>query len=141
MQNNYFQNIYVNHGNGRYRVEALAVVCGNDIVVLLEGGEKWHIGATALAIPRPSLADSSQIAASTSVLCVPGHKEDDLIRRLSLDFASSLDCTVAVIGGIHIDNASLPEIDLLTENARCVFTKLIDKLRHSIGEKNASAGK
>jgi hypothetical protein len=117
-----------NYGTGNLRVEIAAFICGKDIVVVIEGGTRYHVGAVALAIPRPSIADPAQISASASVLCVTGHKEDELARDTALQIASLLNCTVTVIAGIHIDAADAQNISELTDNCTYAIRKLMDKL-------------
>ncbi|HEY3426205.1 MAG TPA: hypothetical protein VGL27_15520 [Negativicutes bacterium] len=117
-----------NYGTGNLSVEVAAFICGKDIVVVIEGGTRYHVGAVALAIPRPSIADPAQISASASVLCVTGHKEDELARHTALQIASSLNCTVTVIAGIHIDAADAQNISELTDNCTYAIRKLMDKL-------------
>ncbi len=87
-----------------------AVPMGEDFSVALYGGGRAHVGAVALALPRPSLADPLAGSATASVLAAPGHKEDLLARELALKLASELGVTVAVACGIHLDAATETEI-------------------------------
>jgi purine nucleoside phosphorylase len=77
---------------------------GDDICLTLSGGEREHIGAAAVAQPRPSLADPARTSATASVITLAGHKEDILARELSLKVAGILSVTVCVACGIHIRN-------------------------------------
>lgn len=115
-------------GTGNHIVEGTTFVCGKDLVVVIEGGTRYHVGAIALAIPRPSLADPKQVSASASVLCVTGHKEDELARNAALQIATALNCTVTVIAGIHIDDAKPQDLSDLLENCNCVVRSLIAHL-------------
>jgi hypothetical protein len=116
-------------GTDRHRVNASALRCGNDLVVALQGGTRHHIGATAMAVPRPSLDDPSQISSSASVLCVVGHKEDELARRVALRLSAALACTVTVAAGLHVDNATGDDIGLLLDNCDLMIERLIERLR------------
>jgi len=116
-------------GSGRLRVEACAIVCGADLVVTLQGGTRHHIGATAMAVPRPSLADSSRVSASASVLCVTGHKEDELARSVALRLAAALGCTVTVAAGLHVEAASPEDIAALLRAAETVAVRLAARLQ------------
>lgn len=116
------------YGTGDHRVEVVAFICGKDIVVVIEGGTRYHIGAVALAIPRPSIADPGKISASASVLCVTGHKEDELARNTALQIASTLNCTVTVIAGVHIDKANAQNISELMDNCTYAIKNLMDKI-------------
>ena len=116
-------------GTGWHCVEASALRCGNDLVVALQGGTRHHIGATAMAVPRPSLADSSVVSSSASVLCVTGHKEDELARGAALRLSAALACTVTVVAGLHVDDATSGDIKLLLENCGHVVEQLTARLR------------
>jgi gallate decarboxylase subunit D len=116
-------------GTDHHRVEASALRCGNDLVVALQGGTRHHVGATAMAVPRPSLADPSKVSSSASVLCVVGHKEDELARGVALRLSAALACTVTVVAGLHVDNAGGDDIRFLLENCERVIDRLIDRLR------------
>ena len=116
-------------GTGNYQVEVAAFLCGMDVVVVIAGGTRYHVGAVALAEPRPSLADPSRISASASVLCVTGHKEDELARDTALKLASSLNRRVAVTAGIHIDEATADELQQLNRNCQQALDKIVLRLR------------
>lgn len=115
-------------GEGSYKIEASAQVCGNDLVVVIAGGTSHHIGAVALAVPRPSLSEPGRISASASVLCVTGHKEDELARSISLQLASALNCVVTVVAGIHIEEATGTDIGKLMDNCTQVIKSLQERL-------------
>ena len=85
---------------------------GEDICLILSGGDQEHIGAVAVAHPRPSLADPARMSATASVITLPGHKEDMLARELSLKVAGTLNVAACVVCGIHIRH---PTPDMLEE--------------------------
>lgn len=107
----------VETGTGLHRVEAQATLMGRDVSLCLGGGQKHHIGAVALATPRESLQGDGQISASASVLCVTGHMEDQLARRVALKLAVRLNRRVTVCTGLHIDEAGPEDIELLQDNS------------------------
>lgn len=109
-------------GEGKYQLQATITTCGNDVVVVIVGGTRPHIGAVSLAISHPRLKDPRKTSATASVISVPGHKEDQLAREAALRLSGSLKTTVVMCVGIHIDDAATDEIDLLTIN----FTELIN---------------
>jgi len=104
------------------------VYIGRDLIVAVYGGDQAHIGAMALAQPRPSLDDPDKISASTSVICVMGHKEDLLAHQIAQSLASALNCVVSVSCGIHIDNANNQQIHTIQT---LVNELLIDFLKQS----------
>ncbi|MDR0826971.1 MAG: hypothetical protein LBN33_03710 [Desulfovibrio sp.] len=115
-------------GAGQHKVEAMVIACGKDILVALGGGTNCHIGATATAVPRPSLADGAKLSASASVLCVTGHKEDEIARGTALSLASACNCVVTVVAGIHIDGATSEDIAILKRNCECLAARLSKKM-------------
>lgn len=117
--------------DGRYGVEARIVRCGQDVSVIIGGGEAPHIGASAVAIPRPSLCDPEKISASTSVICVPGHKEDLLVRAAAERIASALNCTTCVSAGVHIDNAQREELLRLQRNLDELLDRVMETLKNA----------
>jgi len=123
----YFQ---VDAGVGLHIIKAVVVVCGKDINVCLGGGDTFHIGASALAIPRPSLADPDIVSASASVICVTGHKEDEVAKQAALKLASKFNTRVNVVCGLHIDNATSEDINLLYQN----YLSVLDKIKEILAE-------
>ncbi len=115
-------------GTGVHIVQAVATICGKDINICFGGGDTFHIGASALAVPRPSLADPNQNSASASVICVTAHKEDEIARMAALQFATTFKCRVNVTCGLHIDNASTEDIKILFDN----FSTLLNKLEQDL---------
>ncbi|MFV0436200.1 MAG: hypothetical protein ACK5PS_02230 [Desulfopila sp.] len=94
-------------------IQFLAQPVGADLVVIVSGGDTAHIGATALAQPRPSLAEPNRTSASTSVLCVLGHKEELLAHHIAQTISAACNCVVSVSCGIHIDNATAAQIQTI----------------------------
>ena len=111
-----------------YEVEGIAVYDGLDIAITIGGGTKYHIGATAIAHFHPSLKNTSSGTASVSVVSVPGHKEDQLVRNTAIKFANEIRCTVVVNAGMHIEQATREDIDKLCEN----YEQLTDLLLRNI---------
>lgn len=110
-------------GSKSYEITAMVTLCGKDVVVAIGGGESPHVGAVALASPRPSLNNNGVISATASVLCVMGHKEDIAARDVALRLASKLNTVTLVSVGLHLDSATLEDIERLQNN----FKELIDK--------------
>jgi hypothetical protein len=86
---------------------------GEDLCLMLSGGEQEHIGAVALAQPRPSLADPDRTSATASVLTLPGHKEAMIARELALKVAATLHVAVCVVCGIHVPDPTPDMLDAL----------------------------
>jgi hypothetical protein len=95
---------------GRVVADLVAVVMSGGIVMTVAGGDLPHVGAVALAEPRPSRADRRKTSSSVSVMVRLGHKEDELAKRLAGRVASSLKVPVVLAAGIHVDHPSPDDI-------------------------------
>lgn len=118
-------------GEDKFRVEAVAIPCGRDVAIIIGGGTEYHIGAAVLAVPRPGLADPGKLSASSSVICVTGHKDDEIARQAARSLASALGGIVTVSAGIHVDDASPQDIDILKKNFNIVLEQIkIQLIKH-----------
>ena len=100
----------------------------------LVGGEVPHIGAVAVSIPRPSLANSRQRSATTSVFTILGHKEDELARPVAAELARTLDRTTVVVAGVHLRRARAVDLARVFENAGHVVEVIVAKTRAAAGQ-------
>jgi len=112
-------------GEMPYRVSISAVPIGNDLVVMVCGGEKPHVGAVAVSIHRPSLKNPELTSATTSVFTLVGHKEDELAKVMAQKIASTLRKNVILTAGIHIDDISDEGIKIIETNCRILLESLI----------------
>jgi hypothetical protein len=101
---------------GRYDLEAHAQWIGNDLLVAIWGGEQPHIGAVALAQPRPSLKDAASKSSTASVLCVVGHKEDTVVKTVSEFLSATLNTRVVATAGMHWENLDAEGIRSVVEH-------------------------
>lgn len=122
------QSFKISTGTGKCIVEAIVVRCGKDLNVTISGGEKYHLGAAAIAVPRLEYKEGKKRTASTSVICVQGHREDELTYKAAKYLATSLDCTVAAAIGIHIDNITKEEYNQLLENVNVLLDEIIENV-------------
>jgi hypothetical protein len=116
-------------GEGKYRTSLHAWYCGDDVSVCISGGDVQHIGAVAVAVPRKSLTGDGSGSASASVICITGHKEDELARSAALRLSSLWQCVVTVSAGVHVDNASKGDIDILRLNIEELMENFIGKVK------------
>ena len=82
------------------RLTLTAQPMGRDWNVTITGGEVPHLGAAALGAPYRH--PDGSIGSSASVLVLPSHKEDGLVKQAAERLAKRLDCAVLVSGGIGI---------------------------------------
>ena len=82
---------------------------GDDCLVALRGGDKAHIGSTAMAVPRSSLTGVGR-SATVSTLNRIGHKDDFLANPIAHGVAARCDCAVTCVAGVHVDDATPEQI-------------------------------
>ena len=87
---------------GRIAVTLKATDVGGDLLVTITGG-RAHIGAAAVGIKTEGMA-------TASVITVPAHREDRVVKDAAEKLAKVLDRTVVVVAGIHYDDMSQDEI-------------------------------
>ena len=113
---------------GRITVEATVVRAGEDLCIVLTGGDRPHIGTVTLSVPRPSLADATRTSATTSVLNLTGHKDGEAAQYLGQRLAATLGATVVVTGGIHVDDIRPDEIKTVLHLVDRLTLALVDLL-------------
>ena len=113
---------------GRITVEATVVRAGDDLCIVLTGGDRPHIGTVTLSVPRPSLADSARTSATTSILNCTGHKDGEAAQYLGQRLAATLGATVVVTGGIHVNDIRPDEIKTVLHLVDRLTTALVDLL-------------
>lgn len=83
---------------------------GKDVLIVIEGGARPHIGSTVLAVPRPSLTGDGSVSVTSSVINVTGHKDEELCRILAESAAKKQNAVAVCTGGFHEDNISREQI-------------------------------
>jgi hypothetical protein len=95
-------------GEGRYKVWFEQKKIGDNRIIILGGGEKTHIGGVVICEPdKPP-----------RVIRLEGHYDDIVLQPLAEAACKKYHTTVVALGGVHVDNASQEEIDMLVENCR-----------------------
>ncbi|HDG98366.1 MAG TPA: hypothetical protein ENG73_09405 [Desulfobacterales bacterium] len=118
----------INSGADQYDIEAYVRAIGENFLVAIWGGERPHIGAIAVAQPRPSLKDPNRISSTASVFCLLGHKEDKLAKAASEALAAALNTTVVVTAGIHWDNIDEQGIRRVMENTQILVRRILEEI-------------
>ena len=111
-----------------YDINCSAVKMGNDWNISIYGGDIPHIGAIALGVARPSLENKNNISSSVSVFTITGHKEDVIVQKAAKILSSTLNSTVVVSCGIHIDNITFNDIGNLNSLIDNLVNELISKI-------------
>ena len=118
----------INTKESEYDISASVRRIGPDILVAIWGGEKPHIGAVAMAQPRPSLKDPKVTSATASVFAFVGHKEDELAKAAAQVLAATLKTNVVVAAGIHWDNLPPEGIQQVIKNSEVLVEMILEKI-------------
>jgi oxalate decarboxylase/phosphoglucose isomerase-like protein (cupin superfamily) len=116
----------IRQGVGRARVELQWSLAGDDLLILISGGERAHIGAVALSYPCQGTRGQT---VTTSLLTAPGHKEGELAYQCAERLCRALGHTIQVTCGIHIDDAAQEEIGIICENVQALQDRLMQILQ------------
>ncbi len=95
-------------GEGKYKVWLTKELIGHDLVLLLGGGEQSHIGGVVICEPGKE----------PQIIRLGNHYDYQVLQPLAETSCKKYNTTVAVIGGVHINNATKEEIDILIQNCR-----------------------
>ncbi|MCC8151895.1 MAG: hypothetical protein LIO96_10700 [Lachnospiraceae bacterium] len=98
---------------------------GKDMHLLLTGGTDPHIGCVVMSVPRLSLSGDRTASATSSVINVIGHKDEEICRVLAEAVCRAYQCLVVCVGGFHEDHL---QEDQITEIKRVVAEELIPQL-------------
>lgn len=91
---------------------------GKDLLILVRGGDRPHIGCTVLSVPRPSLTGDGSVSCTSSVVNVTGHKDEEICRYLAEKAAKKYCCTVVCTGGFHVEHMKPDEIRELMDRIK-----------------------
>ena len=119
---------HVKTTEGSYDIEAHVRLIGKDLLVAISGGEKPHIGAVSVAQPRQSLKNPEDTSATASVICIMGHKEDELAKKASEFLAAALNTRVVVTAGIHFDAINEEGIRRVIQNSELIVKQILAKI-------------
>jgi len=97
----------------------IAVPHGKDYAISVMGGDESHIGAIAVCIP----------GSVSSVISVPGHKEEALALQLASSISRALNCVISVSIGIHFDNITASQINDIVQIVTTLKDGFIDDSR------------
>jgi hypothetical protein len=117
---------------GRLDLTATVMKVGQDVVVVIFGGERPHIGAVALAQARQSLKNPEKTSATASVLSILGHKEDVIVKSVSERLAAVANCAVVVTAGIHWDSIEESDLQQILRNVETLIQMIEPYLRTSL---------
>ncbi len=95
-------------GEGKYMVWLKKQELDKGLVLMLGGGETSHLGGAAYVTP-----DGEE-----DTIVVEGHHDLDVLLPIAREACRKYKVPVLATGGVHIDNASKSDIELLVSNCR-----------------------
>ena len=119
-------------GDDIYKVVAEAKIIGDDLIISVWGGSKPHIGSISVSVPSPSLKDSKNISSTSSVINLIGHKDEVVARKFSEMMASKFNRNAIATAGIHIENITENQINMIMQNISSLCLDVINKLEEII---------
>lgn len=102
-----------------------AAYVGDDCFLILQGGERPHIGCTVLAVPRDSLKEDGTRSSTASVINVTGHKDEELCRYAAERVAAGKNAVTVCSGGFHMDQISQDQIRELRQAVKELVEELL----------------
>jgi len=96
----------ITSGEGKYKVWLEQKNIGNDLLYVLGGGEKTHIGGVVVCKPGND----------PQIIRLEGHYDDVVLKNIAEAACKQYKTNVVAVGGVHVDNATKDEIKLLIKN-------------------------
>lgn len=107
----------ISAGEGRYTVRLESYNVGKDMLIIITGGEEDHIGSATLIEEKGHL----------QTMIKKGHKDHVISERMANIIYDTIGKDLLVVCGIHIDDASKEEIDILVDNTQTCVDRFILK--------------
>ena len=95
-------------GEERYKVSLEKKELDGDIVLILGGGDQSHIGGVVICEPGKE----------PNVIRLENHYDYQVLTPIAEETCKKYNKTVVAIGGIHIDNATKEEIQIIVNNCK-----------------------
>ena len=104
----------ITSGRGKYKVWLQRHPVGDDLVFVLGGGERVHIGGVVVAEPGKKV----------HAIRLNGHYDDIVLKPIADAACKKYQTKVVAVGGVHVENATKEEIALLVENCKKLVKKV-----------------
>ena len=98
----------ITSGEGKYKVFLEKTKLDKDIVYVLGGGERSHIGGIVFCEPGKK----------STVIRLEGHFDDIVLKPIAEEACKKYKTKVVAVGGVHVDCASKEEIEILVKNCK-----------------------
>ncbi|UCD13507.1 MAG: hypothetical protein JSW60_08115 [Thermoplasmatales archaeon] len=98
----------ITSGEGKFKVWLEEKKIGDDLLYVLGGGERTHIGGIVFCEPNKE----------PRIIRLPGHYDDVVLKSIAEAACKKYGTRVVATGGVHIENATKDEIEKIVENCR-----------------------
>jgi hypothetical protein len=95
-------------GEGKYKVWLKEEKLSNEKLYILGGGERSHIGGIVIIEPNKEIR----------TIKLEGHYDYMVLEPIAEAAFKKYNIKVVAVGGVHVDNATKDEINLLVENCK-----------------------
>jgi hypothetical protein len=93
-------------GEGKYQVFLNKIEMESDLIYILGGGEKPHVGGIVICEPDKK----------PQIIKFENHYDHIVLKPIAIAACKKYNKRIVVIGGVHVDNATKDEINLLVKN-------------------------
>lgn len=131
-QNDTMSKVRSSVGNGIFKVIAEVKIIGDDLMISVWGGTKPHIGSISVSVPRPGLKDKTIMSSTSSVINLIGHKDEVVARKFSEQLSAKFNRNAIATAGIHIDDITENQMDIIMQNITVLCLDIINKLEEII---------
>jgi hypothetical protein len=117
-----------------YRISATVIKVGDDLVAVVAGGDRPHVGSVAIAVPYSTISsksgeDTEKTQSTISVYNLIGHRDDQIASPLADLIARNLKRISIVLAGIHVENAKKEDIEKILDQMSNINTKIVERLK------------
>lgn len=120
--------ILVRNKRAEFDLTAEITRMGRDLQVCVFGGDYPHVGAVAVAQPRPSAKHPQRTSATASVVAILGHKEDELARQAALEITSAVNATTVVTAGFRWEGLDAEGVERVRRDFKELVRLIIVRL-------------
>jgi hypothetical protein len=98
----------ITSGEGKFKVFLEEKKIDDDLIYILGGGERSHIGGVVICEPGKE----------PNIIRLKDHYDDIVLKPIAVAACKKYKTKVVALGGVHVDNASKKDIDMLVKNCK-----------------------
>lgn len=111
-----------------YAITVTVMKAGNDLLAVVEGGDRPHIGSVAVAVPHERIRSDGTVSSTVSVHNLSGHRDGAIASPLAKLLAEMANRVAVVTAGFHIDNAEPGDIEAVLDQMSRINNTVAEKL-------------